>query len=147
MADVVYAWPSRDASSVIGKRQSRLDGMPKATGAAKYTYDVNLPDQLIAIGLGCPHAHCRVKAIDVDAANFVPGVVHVHVLRAPDTEVRTQGELIAVVAAETEGAAREGISKLKVEFELLDVFVNDQGPRGRKASGPHPTGRRKDRVG
>ena len=42
--------------------------MAKATGAAKYTYDINLKNQLIAKGLGCPHAHCKIKSIDVAPA-------------------------------------------------------------------------------
>ena len=43
MADVTYSWPSRDDAKIIGTRKSRLDGIVKSTGAAKYTYDVNLP--------------------------------------------------------------------------------------------------------
>src|SRR5690606_37381037 len=40
-------------------------------------------------------------------------------------EVQFQGDLLVAVAAETEGAANEAVSKIKVEYELLDVFVND----------------------
>src|SRR5436305_15158617 len=36
---VEYSWPSKDKSQAIGKRVKRLDGMDKATGKAKYTYD------------------------------------------------------------------------------------------------------------
>ena len=112
MADVVYSWPSREKASVIGKEKSRLDGPEKSTGKAKYTYDINLPNQVIVKALGCPHAHCRIKSLDTSAAEKVPGVVHVHVLRAPAKndqgemvfpEIRTQGELIAAVAGETVG--------------------------------------------
>lgn len=126
MAEVTYSWPPRDKAKLIGTRQTRIDGLVKSTGAAKYTYDVNLPNQLIAVALGCPHAHCRVRSIDTSAADQTDGVVHVHVLREAGTEVQTEGDLIAVVAAETEGAAREGVGKLAVEYELLDVFVNDE---------------------
>ena len=81
MAD--YSWPARDEAKLIGKSHDRLDGMVKATGAAKYTYDVNPDNLLIVKALGCPHAHCRVKSVDTAAAMQIPGVVHVHVLRAP----------------------------------------------------------------
>ena len=37
-----YSWPARKDAKVIGKSYDKLDGMPKATGAAKYTCDVNL---------------------------------------------------------------------------------------------------------
>ncbi|MDX1315715.1 MAG: Gfo/Idh/MocA family oxidoreductase, partial [Eudoraea sp.] len=40
----------------------------------KYTYDVNLPKQLIVRALGCPHAHCKVISVDTSAAERVPGV-------------------------------------------------------------------------
>ncbi len=134
MAEVTYNWPARDAAQVIGKRLDRLDGMAKSTGAAKYTYDINLDNHLIVRALGCPHAHCRVKSVDTTAAEKVPGVVLVHLINAPkkndDGEVKapliqTQGALIAAVAAETEAAAAEGVAKLKVEYDLLDVFVAD----------------------
>jgi xanthine dehydrogenase YagR molybdenum-binding subunit len=129
-----YNWPARDKAAVIGKSPDRLDGVAKATGAAKYTYDVNLKNQLIAKGLGCPSAHCRVKKIDISEAQKVPGVVHIEVLRSTTKdkegkdvvpEIEWEGEILAVVAAETEGAAAEGVSKIKVDLEQLDVFVQD----------------------
>jgi len=46
----------------------------KATGAAKYSYDVNLKNQLIAKALGSPHAACTIKSIDTSAAEKVPGL-------------------------------------------------------------------------
>ena len=123
---VEYNWPSREQATVIGKEIKRLDGLAKATGAAKYSFDVNLKDQLIAVALGCPHAHCRIKSIDVSGAEKTKGVVHTHVFKhaLAGSEIQWQGELLAVVAAETEGAAREGVSKIKLELEELDVFVD-----------------------
>lgn len=129
-----YNWPARDQAASIGKSPNRLDGIAKSSGAAKYTYDVNLKNQLIAKGLGCPHAHCKIKSLNVDDAKKVPGVVHIEVLQAPSKdkdgkdvfpEISWQGEILAVVAAESEGAAAEGVSKIKVDYEKLDVFVDD----------------------
>ncbi len=141
MADITYSWPPANRSSLIGKRIKRLDGPEKSTGIAKYTFDVNLPKQLIVQALGCPHAHCKVVSVDVAETMKVPGVVHVQLMRAPKkagddaVEIRTQGELIAAVAAETEGAAREGVEKLNVKYELLDVFVLDQDVEAAEAAG------------
>ncbi len=126
MADVTYYWPPRDKTKVLGTDHDRIDGIEKSTGHAKYTYDVNLPNQVIVRALGSPHAHCKIKSVNVEAAEKVPGVVHVHVLRKPGAEIQTQGELIAAVAGETEGAAAEGVAALVVEYELLDVFVDDE---------------------
>lgn len=127
MADTQYSWPAADATKLLGKRVTRIDGLEKATGAAKYTYDINLPKQLIAKALGCPHAHCKIVSVDTSAAEKTEGVVHVHVFdhAKPGSEIQWQGELLVVVAAENEGAAAEGVSKIKIEYEKLDVFVDD----------------------
>jgi xanthine dehydrogenase YagR molybdenum-binding subunit len=132
---VEYNWPAKDKAALIGGRQDRIDGLAKATGAAKYTYDINLDRMLIAKALGSPHAHCRIKSIDPGPAEKTPGVVHVHVLRKPDTEIQWQGELIAIVAAESEGAAREGVANLKVEYEVLDAFTRDDDVEAAKTAG------------
>lgn len=130
MAEVTYSWPANHKAKLIGKRVNRLDGLEKSTGTAKYTYDINLPNQLIVRALGCPHAHCKVTAVDTSAAEKVPGVVHIHLLKAPapgedPVEIRADGTLLAAVAGETEAAAAEGVSKLKVSYEMLDTFVAD----------------------
>ncbi|MFV2069306.1 MAG: xanthine dehydrogenase family protein molybdopterin-binding subunit [Pirellulales bacterium] len=134
MAEKNYAWPPRAKASLIGKGHRRLDGMVKSTGKAKYTSDVNRENQLIVQALGSAHAHCRVRAVDTREAAKVPGVVHIHLIRAPKKndqgelvtpEIETEGELIVAVAAESEGAAAEGVSKIRVDYEPLDVFVLD----------------------
>lgn len=137
-----YNWPTRADAAVIGKDHDRLEGLVKATGKAKYTYDVNLPNQLIAVGLGCPHAHCKIKKLDVSGAEKTPGVVHVHILdhAKPDEdgnlpEINWQGELLAIVAAESEGAAREGVKQIKLEVEELDVFVDAEDLEAAEAAG------------
>jgi len=122
---VEYYWPAREDAQIIGSRRSRLDGLEKSTGAAKYTYDVNLKNQLIARALGSPHAHCKIVKIDTAAAEATAGVVHVDVLKKIGDEIRWNGELIAVVAAESEAAASEGVANLKITYEQLDVFVED----------------------
>jgi xanthine dehydrogenase YagR molybdenum-binding subunit len=137
-----YSWPSRSDATIIGKSPRRLDGMVKSTGAAKYSYDVNLDKQLYAVGLGCPSAHCKIKSIDTSGAEETPGVVHVHVFdhAKPDEEgelpeVQWQGELLVAVAAETEAAAREGVSKIKLDLEELDVFTDVEDLEAAEAAG------------
>ena len=130
MAEVNYSWPANHKARLIGKRVDRLDGMEKSQGTAKYTYDVNLPKQLIVRALGCPHAHCRVVSVDSGEAEKVPGVVLVHLVKAPGpgqdpVEIQADGTLLVAVAAESEAAAAEGVSKLKVEYEMLEPFVAD----------------------
>jgi xanthine dehydrogenase YagR molybdenum-binding subunit len=135
MAEITYSWPSKDKATAIGKRVKRLDGPEKSTGTAKYTYDVNLKNMLVAKALGCPHAHCKIKSIDVAPALKIPGVVHAEALRQSGNEIEFQGDLLAVVAAESEGAAREGVAAIKAEYELLDVFVTDEDLKAAEAAG------------
>lgn len=137
MAEIQYSWPERSATRILGGTQSRLDGMAKATGAAKYTYDINLKNMLIARGLGCPHAHCKIVTMDTSAAEKVPGVVHIHVLdhAKPGSEILWQGELLAIVAAESEAAAVEAVSKIKVGYEQLEVYVDDRNLEAAKKAG------------
>jgi len=124
-----YYWPKKDAAQVIGKEHKRIDGLAKATGTAKYAYDQNFKKMLFCRALGCPHGHAVVKQIDTAAAEKVPGVVLVHVFPEKakgDYEVHWEGELLAVVAAESEAAAAEGASKIKLKLEKLDIFVNEE---------------------
>ena len=130
MADIKYKWPESHKARLIGKRITRLDGLDKSSGMAKYTYDINLSKQLIVRALGCPHSHCRVVSVDATEAEKVPGVVLVHWMMAPKpgnppVEIQTDGSLLVAVAAETEAAAAEGVSKLKVQYEMLESFVAD----------------------
>ncbi|MEQ8787627.1 MAG: xanthine dehydrogenase family protein molybdopterin-binding subunit [Pirellulaceae bacterium] len=134
---VEYYWPKREDSEVIGKPLNRLDGIEKTTGAAKYTYDINLKKQLVAHALGCPHAHCKIVSIDTSAAEKTPGVVHVEVLphAAPGSEIKWQGELLVIVAAESEGAAAEGVKNLEVKYEKLPFWVDAEDLAGAEAAG------------
>jgi xanthine dehydrogenase YagR molybdenum-binding subunit len=66
------AWPEK--RRVIGTRVERLDGPAKATGKARYSFDVNRNGMLHARILRCPHAHAKVKKLDLSAAEKVPGV-------------------------------------------------------------------------
>jgi len=145
-----YKWPSRKDAKVVGKEHNRLDGIAKATGAAKYTYDINLKNQLMAVALGCPHAHCKIKKLDVSGAKKTKGVVHVYIFdhAKPGSEIQWEGELLAVVAAESEAAARAGVAAIKFDIEKLDVFTNaedlqaaEEAGRTAKAGGKSQTER------
>ena len=59
VAKAKYNWPKRGTASLIGKQQDRVDGLAKATGAAKYSYDINPPNVLLARALGCPTRTAR----------------------------------------------------------------------------------------
>lgn len=64
-------WPKK--RRLLGTKIKRIDGPDKATGRAKYSYDINRKGMLHAVILRCPHAHARIKSIDSTAARKVQG--------------------------------------------------------------------------
>ena len=120
-----YNWPAADQRKLIGKRISRVDGPDKVSGRAKYTYDVHRPGMLYGSVVRCPHAHAKVKSVDTAAAEKMPGVVAVHVIQEPGSEIHWAGDDIVVVAAVDEPAARDAARAVKVEYEPLPHFVDD----------------------
>lgn len=122
---VEYTWPDRKNSSVLGGSHDKVDAPAKCTGTAKYSYDINPEKMLLARALGCPHAHCKVLAIDTSKAEKVKGVQAVVTLKKPGDEIMWEGDLVAVVAGDTEGAVAEGLAAIATTYEQLDVFVDD----------------------
>ena len=133
-----YKWPPMEKRRVMGKRTTRLDGMVKSTGRAKYSSDVNRPGMLYGVMLTCPHAHARVTAVDIAAARKVPGVEGVRILAAPGTEVQWAGYEIAQVVATSEAAARDGVRAIKASYEVLPHVVreNDLAQVDLRQTGP-----------
>jgi xanthine dehydrogenase YagR molybdenum-binding subunit len=117
------------ARKVMGKRFSRLDGIEKATGKAKYTSDYKKPEMLHAAFAVCPYAHARVTSIDTGAAEKMPGVAAVRVIAKAGTEIQWGGWEVAVVAAKTEAQARDAARAIKVEYQQLDHLVHENDLR------------------
>ena len=59
---------------VVGERPVRPDGLDKVTGRARYSADIHLPGMLHGKLLRSPHAHARIRSIDVSRALALPGV-------------------------------------------------------------------------
>lgn len=135
MAETKYSWPAQGSTTLLGKPVERIDGLAKSTGAAKYTYDVNLPEMLVARALGCPHAHCKVTKLDTSAAEKVPGVHKVYAIKQVGEEIQWQGDLVAAVVADSEGAAAEGLAALQIDYEPLDVFSMEEDLEAARAAG------------
>jgi CO/xanthine dehydrogenase Mo-binding subunit len=122
---------------VIGKATRRVEGREKVTGAAKFTEDIRLPAMLHARLLLSPHPRARILHLAQDAALRVPGVTTVvtahdlarlgdgarDLLAGPIT--RYTGEPVAVVLAESEAAAADGLDALRAgsRFEALPAVL------------------------
>ena len=128
-------------SKSVGKSVTRVDAYEKATGRAKYMDDLCGREALIAKICHSTVAHGFVKSVDTSAAEAVPGVVKVLTcFDVPDIEfptaghpwsmnpghqdvadrkllnrhVRYYGDEVAVVIAEDEVAAVQGVRAIRV---------------------------------
>jgi CO/xanthine dehydrogenase Mo-binding subunit len=63
--------------SVIVTSVHCVDGSDTATGQAKYTGDVAISGMVEGKFLRSPHAHARIRSVEVAAAEAMPGVVSV----------------------------------------------------------------------
>jgi xanthine dehydrogenase YagR molybdenum-binding subunit len=112
-----YPWP--DKPILIGTRVPRLDGSVKATGRAKYAFDINRPGMLHGRILRSPHPRARIVSMDLSPAEKAPGVKAVLAIAEVGAELSFQGDEIAAVAAMTEEQARDALRLIKVEYEVL----------------------------
>jgi xanthine dehydrogenase molybdenum-binding subunit len=134
---------------VIGTRPIRHDGIDKVTGRAKYGADVSYPDMLHGKVLRSPHAHARIRSINVQKALELPGVkavitgadlpelpnqmvamgelpVNPHFLVRnilAKEKVLYSGHAVAAVAAISPHIAEEALRLIEVDYEVLPPLM------------------------
>ncbi len=137
----------------IGQAVRRKEDIRFITGTGQYTDDINLPGQAHAAFVRSPHPHARIRGIDAAAARSAPGVLAVYTHAdiaglgrikciAPvknedgsdyvnpgrpllaDDRVRTVGDPVAMVVAETAAAARDAADLVEVDYEPLPSVVD-----------------------
>ena len=135
----------------IGTPTSRVDGVAKVTGAAKYAAEFNAPGLAHGSVVSATIAGGRITRIDTGAAQNVDGVLTVltHENRPPmpdgdqaykdevapdgspfrplyDNKIRFNGQPIALVVAETSEIARHAASLVRVDYDqephVTDIF-------------------------
>ncbi len=100
MAKCKYDWPEAKDRRLIGKRISRIDGHEKASGRARYSFDMNPPKLLFGKILRSPYAHAKIKSMDTSEAEKLSGVAAVIAMKHAGDEIQWAGDEIAAVAAE-----------------------------------------------
>ncbi|WP_319518447.1 molybdopterin cofactor-binding domain-containing protein [uncultured Martelella sp.] len=141
-----FADERKDDLHVIGATVPRLDARGHVTGTTKYFEDHLFPRTLhIKICRAARH-HAALRSVDTAPAMRVPGVVRVITARdvpenwytvlrlinvGPNDEpvlaedrVRYWGEPICAVIAETEAAALEGASRIRVDYDDLPAVFD-----------------------
>lgn len=125
----------------------RLESMEKATGRAKYTDDLRLPNMAYAALVRSPYSRARVLSIDTSEAEKIPGYLgcllpeevpgeYFNCSGNPPSpllmrdelvltrEPKVLGDRIACVAAETEEMARAAANAVRVEYEVLTPYLD-----------------------
>lgn len=134
MAERMVSWGPRDSHKMIGKETTRLDGLDKASGFAKYTADMNQEGTLYARLLTCKHGKAKITRLNVEPAKKIAGVHTVYLFKNEGDDCNWDGELVAAVAAETADIAEDGVRAIEVSFEEHPHFVDEQDLEGaRKA--------------
>lgn len=131
----------------VGKAVRKKDAMQLLLGKPVYTDDVVPRGALVVKLLRSPHANAIVKSIDTTIAKKVPGVVDVYTWEdvpatrfaiagqtypepSPydrlilDRHLRFVGDPVAIIAADTEKAARKAMKLIKVEYEVLEAVLD-----------------------
>ena len=131
----------------INKSVRKKDSMQLLLGKPVYTDDVTPDDALVVKILRSPHANAIVESINTAAAKKVPGVVDIYTWEdvpqtrfaiagqtypepSPydrliiDRHVRFAGDVVAIIAAETEKAALKAMKLIKVKYEVLEAVLD-----------------------
>ena len=129
----------------IGQRTIRPDGMDKVTGRAPFAADTNMPGMIWGKVLRSPHPHARIKSINTNKAEALPGVkavvtakdivdfpiekgavmLGIQDMRWMCRNVMARekalfpGHPVAAVAATTEAIAAEACKLIEVDYEVL----------------------------
>lgn len=107
-----------NAGTSINDNASRLDAVPKVTGAAKYGKDYYLPNSLFVMFIRCPHGAAEFISADEAAAKALPGVVEVNVDGKDGTY---HGQPIGYVVGESPTAAKRALKALKTKWKRQAV--------------------------
>ncbi|HSW57082.1 MAG TPA: molybdopterin cofactor-binding domain-containing protein [Dehalococcoidales bacterium] len=128
---------------MLGVSHPRPSAMAKSCGSAQFAADIKLKNPLEMAVVHSTEHHAKIKSINTSAAKSMPGVAGIILaddikgtnrlrLFAPDQPVlcedvvRTYGDPVAIVAAETRDQARAAAAAVKVEYEPLPVMMTPE---------------------
>lgn len=128
-------WDATDRLAVVGRPVARIDGPLKASGSARYTHDIALPELLYAAVLRSPHACARLDQLDLGAAEGAPGVAAVVALAQVGDRLIFAGQDVAAVAAARPEQARAALELIVAKYTPESFVVTtseamrEQAPR------------------
>lgn len=108
-----------NAGASMNDDTSRLDGVAKVTGRAKYGRDMYLPNSLFVAFVRCPYGAADLVSVDQDAAMKVPGVLEVTM---SDIKAgKYHGNQVGYLVAESLTSMRRGLRALKATWKPTAV--------------------------
>src|ERR1051325_675654 len=118
------SWPENRVH--IGSHATRVDGVVKVSGAAKYPSDVQPDGWLYGMILRSKWAAAKITKVNLDKARKVPGI-KAAILRDDKEEriVRYYGEEIAAVAGTSKQACLDALRAIEIEATELPFVVKD----------------------
>ena len=150
----------------IGARVLRKEDRRFLTGRGEFVADLAIPGALHAVLVRSPHAHARIRAIDAAAATGTVAVLtgadmaadgvgpmrSIWTIRSKDGRpmaepprwalargrVRHVGEPVALVVAETRGAAMDAAERVAVDYEPLPAVIAARDALANGAPQVHP---------
>ena len=148
-----------DTPLSVGSRVCRTDARDKVLGIGLYVDDMKLLGMLHGAVLRAPKARVTVLGIDTTEALAMPGVKAIltaadvpgerhqgHIIHdwpamiAIGEETRYVGDALALVAAETRAQAKEAVTRIKLDFEVLPPLVDPRLALLEGAPRLHPKG-------
>ena len=134
----------------IGQSVPRLEDRRLLRGEGEFVDDVTLPDMAVMAILRSPHAHARIRSVDLSAARAFPGVIDAfcaadldgdlpliplrltpfegfeRFLQAPIAadKVRFVGEPVAVVVAESRHVAEDALERIGIDYDILPAVLD-----------------------
>ncbi len=151
--------PSQTRHRSVGRIQPRPDAIPKVTGKAIYTDDICFEGMLHARVKRAMVPSAILRKIDTQRAKELPGVAavltaedipgaHTHGLVVRDwptlvgvgERIRTVGDAVAIVAAETREIATQALELIETVYEPLPVVSDPVQARQPDAPCIHPSG-------
>jgi putative selenate reductase molybdopterin-binding subunit len=134
-------------TQIVAHPEPKVDAVKLVKGRPVFTDDMDLPGLLHGALLTSPHAHARIRSINVAKAKALAGVhavlTYKDVPRVPyasggqsypnpypwdqvslDSKVRYVGDRVAVVAAETPDIARQALGLIEVDYEVLPAVFD-----------------------
>lgn len=151
-------------AKLVGVAVKRKEDPRLVKGESVYVDDVRLPGMLYAVFVRSPHAHARIRSMDVSAARSLRGVVAVYTGKDLRGQVGSQvvetimdekrfvqrqplavdvvkfvGEPVAVVVAEDLYTARDAAELVQVEYEPLPAVVDPEKALEKSSPRVHET--------